>query len=243
MIFLTTQERKTIKPFQNSLSALAQVALHEAAAEGYAFFARQPSAGLARHSAFGADIAEESALHPSANVLAWPLGADGILAFTFRDADHARQVQPQLDRMAHAIEAVWTAAQITARYSELASHVADLEARLLDARISDRVRGLLSHPGSPDALDAIVRHVDGVLNPKTGRRTLEKLSEELEEQVEERRLTNRAKTILQVVHGMSEEQAHIHLRRTSRRTRRKIRDIAQDLIQNYPAQELHTQSC
>jgi len=145
--------------------------------------------------------------------------------------------------MAHAIEAVWTAAQITARYSELASHVADLEARLLDARISDRVRGLLSHPGSPDALDAIVRHVDGVLNPKTGRRTLEKLSEELEEQVEERRLTNRAKTILQVVHGMSEEQAHIHLRRTSSRTRRKIRDIAQDLIQNYPAQELHTQSC
>jgi hypothetical protein len=145
--------------------------------------------------------------------------------------------------MARAIESVWSAAQVTAHYSELASHVADLEARLMDARISGRVRGLIAHPGSPDALDAIVRHVDGVLNPKTGRRTLEKLSEELEEQFEERRLTNRAKTILQVVHGMSEEQAHIHLRRTSRRTRRKIRDIAQDLIQNYPAHELHTQSC
>ncbi|HEY4087127.1 MAG TPA: hypothetical protein VGM43_14370, partial [Bryobacteraceae bacterium] len=132
MIFGTIQERKTTTPFQNSLSALAQVALHETGAEGYAFFLRLPRAGLARHSAFGAEIPEEFVLHAPANILVWPLGSDGLLAFALRDADHARQVQSQLDRMAHAIESVWSAAQITAHYSELASHVADLEARLLD---------------------------------------------------------------------------------------------------------------
>lgn len=245
MILASTQERKSSpKPFQNSLSALAHVALHETGAEGYAFFRRLPESGeLARHTAYGADITEESTIHTPANVVAYQLGGDGVLAFAFRDAERPREIRAQLDRMAAAIESVWSAAQTTVRYSELATHVADLESRLLDARISDRVRGFLGNHGSPDAFEAIVRHVEGVLNPKTGRRTLEKLSEELEEQVEERRLANRAKAILQIVHGMSEEQAHIHLRRTSRRTRRRVRDIALDLIQSYPAQALPSQRC
>jgi AmiR/NasT family two-component response regulator len=66
---------------------------------------------------------------------------------------------------------------------------------------------------------------------------LEQLTRELEEEVEERRLTNRAKAILQSVHGMSEEQAHAHLRQTSRKTRRKLKDVAVELIERHTARE------
>jgi AmiR/NasT family two-component response regulator len=86
-------------------------------------------------------------------------------------------------------------------------------------------------------VDAIARHVEGVLRPASTGRVLEQLTKDLEEEVEERRLTNRAKAILQSVHGMSEEQAHMHLRQTSRKTRKKLKDVAVDLIERHPVRE------
>lgn len=241
----SAQERKSLRPFQNSLSALAQLALHETGAGGYAFFRHLPDTHrLTQYTAYGVDITEEAVIHGSEKVVTYSLGKDGVLAFAFHDADESRKVKPQLDRVMAAIESVWSAAQTSIHYSELASHVAELETRLLDSRISDRVRGYLGRPAAPGTFDAIVRHVEGVLSPKSTGRALERLSEELEAEVEERRLTNRAKAILQSVHGMSEEQAHVHLRQTSRRTRRKIKDIAADLIQSHPVQNpLQGQGC
>ncbi len=219
------------KPFRNSLSTLAQLALQEAGAIGYAIFKRLPnSTDILRQDASGVAIDEAAVRQGAAGVLLWPLGADGILAFVFSDESNARRAQPQLDRIAKAIDSVWSAAHAAARYSDLANQVADLEASLMDSRIADRARGFIGNREHADALDAIARHVETVLRPASTAQVLEQRSRDLEEEVEERRLTKRAKTILQNVHGMSEEQAHAHLRQISRKTRRKLKDVAVDLI-------------
>jgi hypothetical protein len=230
------QERKTQpKPFQNSLSALAQVALRETGADGYAFFRNSPDGRAPiRHNAFGLEITEETVLSGSGKIAIYKMGSDGTLVFAFPDEAKLPQVRPDLDRMAAIIEAVWSAAQMASRYSELASEVADLELRLMDSKISDRVRGFLGSRGDASPWDAIARHVEGVLQPASTGLALEQLSKGLEEEVEERRLTNRAKAILQSAYGMSEEQAHAHLRQTSRKTRRKLKDVAVDLIEHHP---------
>jgi hypothetical protein len=234
-----SQDRKSLpKPFQNSLSALAQVALSESGAAGYALFRRQTGThSLIKYAGFGADIAEEALADKSENIAAYALGDEGIVVFAFDDRGPSQEAKAHLNRVVPVIESVWFAAQMTVRYSELASHVADLETRLLDSRISDRVRGYLSDHGETDTFEALVRHIRTVLDPDAAGRTLQKLSQELEEEVEERRLANRAKAILQSVHGMSEGQAHVHLRQTSRKTRRKLKDVAADLIRNYPEQK------
>ena len=232
------QRKANPKPFQNSLSALTQVAARETGADGYALFRKSSeSRGLVRHDSGGADIAEDAVTGGQSGLVVYPLGADGVLAFLFQNEKRSRQVRPELDRLAASIGAVWAAAQTAGRYSELASEVADLEVRLLDSKIADRVRGFLSNRGETSPVDAISRHVEGVLRPASTGRVLEQLTKELEEEVEERRLTNRAKAILQSVHGMSEEEAHAHLRQTSRKTRRKLKDVAADVIEGHPVTE------
>jgi hypothetical protein len=238
------QERKAKpKPFQNSLTALAQVALRESGADGYVFF-KSTSDGrtLVRYDGSGVAIGEEavsgeSVSGQSGSVAKYKMGSDGILVFAFQDQTSLEKARPGLDLIASSIQAVWSAAQEAGRYSELASEVADLEVRLLDSKIADRVRGYLGNRGEGSPLDSIARHVEGVLSPASTGRVLEQLSKDLEDEVEARRLTNRAKAILQSVHGMSEEQAHIHLRQTSRKTRRKLKDVALDLIERHPAGE------
>ena len=155
----------------------------------------------------------------------------------FPDEAKLRQAfWPDLDRIALIIEAVWSAAQTAGRYSELASEVADLELRLMDSRISGSGTRLSWQAwDGANPRDAIARHVEGVLQPAATGLKLEQLSKGLEEEVEERRpTTNRAKAILQSAYGMSEEQAHAHLRQISRKTRRKLKDVAVDLIERHP---------
>jgi hypothetical protein len=230
------------KPFQNSLRALAQFALHDTGAEGYAFFRKNPHADrLTRVDSFGATIFEseigEGEIGESdvgaGRVAKYVIGPDAILVFAFQDEAQSVQARPRLDRIAESIEAVWQAAQNFGRYSELASEVADLEVRLMDSKIGDRVRGFQGSHGDSTALDAIAKHVEGILRPASTERVLERLSKDLEDEVEERRLTNRAKAILQSVQGMTEEQAHLHLRQISRKTRRKMKDVAIDLIEQH----------
>lgn len=240
------QDRKAkLKPFENSLTALAQVAMHEAGAEGYAFFRRETTGGpLVCERAAGSPITEQAAAGAEANsaTIAYPLEPNGVVVFSFPDKAGLRTGHPRLDQIAGAIEAVWAAARASRQYSELASQVADLEVRLLDSKIADRVSGLLSRPGEASALEAIARHVDEVLKPAPGRRVLEQLSQELEEAMEARRLTNRAKAILRAVHGMSEEQAHTHLRQSSRRLRKRLKDVALDVIAQHPVGQGGVQS-
>jgi hypothetical protein len=234
------QERKAKpRPFQNSLAALAQVALRETGADGYAFFRQTPDSRTpVRCDASGIGIGEEAIFGESASVAKYKMGSDGMLVFAFRDQARLEKARPGLDLIAPSIEAVWSAAQTAGRYSELANEVADLEVRLMDSKIADRVRGFLGNEGGEGSpFHAIAHHVEGVLRPASTARTLEQLSKNLEDEVEERRLTNRAKAILKSVHGMSEEQAHTHLRQISRKTRRKLKDVARDMIESHPVKE------
>jgi GAF domain-containing protein len=57
----------------------------------------------------------------------------------------------------------------------------------------------------------------------------------LSEQLADRRLLDRAKGILQARLAWTEEQAYLHLRRTSRRRRIKMREIAREVIKAGPS--------
>jgi hypothetical protein len=161
---------------------------------------------------------------------------DGVLAFAFHDDAHLREVRPQLDRIAGTIEAVWRAAHAVEEYSQLANHVTELETSLMDAKIADRTLGFLVTRGH-DPIEGIVRHVEGVLRETPTRRTLQQISQELEEEVEERRLVGRAKLILQKAQKMSEEEAHAHLRVVSRKSRRRLKDVAREVIDQHSVEE------
>jgi hypothetical protein len=227
------------KPFQNSLSALAQFAMHAAAADGYAFFRRTlENPRLVRQDACGSAIPQDAPqegvdLGVNLRVVTYPLGADEILAFAFRDQARLQEARPQLDRIVMSIEAVWKAARTARRYWQLASRVSDLEACLMDSKIANRTRGLLASR-TVNPTEVIVRHVEGVLRENSTQRILEQIVRELEEEIEERGLAGRAKAILQKTHRLSEEQAHTHLRMASRRSGRKLKDVAQELIEGRP---------
>lgn len=231
------------KPFQNSLSALAHFAMRAAGADGYAFFRKTPD-HFVRQEACGSVIpadALQGDLNPADLspgdlnpwVVRYPLGTDEILAFAFREQARSQEVRPQLDRIVTTIEAVWGAARTAGRYSQLARRVSELEASLMDSKIASRTRGFLVSR-TADPIEVIVRHVEGVLRENSTRRILEQITRELEEELEERWLTGRAKTILQSARGMSEEEAHTHLRMASRKSRRKVKDVAQELIERHP---------
>ena len=229
------QSSATAKPFENSLSALAHVAMRAAGADGYAFFQRTTdNLGLVREDAIGGSITEDVLTDPL--VVTYTLGQDGILAFIFHDHTRLRQARLQLDRISGTIDAVWRAVHTVEQYSQLANHLAELETSLMDAKIADRTLGFLVTPGH-DPIEAIARHVAGVLRETSTRRALQEISKELEEEVEERRLMGRAKAILQKSQDMSEEEAHAHLRLVSRKSRRRLKDVARDIIKQYPLKE------
>jgi|SRR5579883_679978 len=109
--------------------------------------------------------------------------------------------------------------------------IGELQAELADSKIGDRARGLLDQPGGrPGAIETMERHIETVLRASQSLRLLEKTSQQLEEELAERKLTQIAKSILMQTCGMSEEQAHLHLRSLSRKSRRPLKAIAQDLI-------------
>jgi AmiR/NasT family two-component response regulator len=55
---------------------------------------------------------------------------------------------------------------------------------------------------------------------------------ELEDEIDERRLMAEAKQILQAVDRLSEEQAHTRLRVMSRKSRKRLKEVAQQVIQD-----------
>lgn len=58
----------------------------------------------------------------------------------------------------------------------------------------------------------------------------DQLLPELEQRVEERKLLTKAKAVLQGGRGWSEEQAYVYLLDRSRSSRRRLREIARELI-------------
>jgi AmiR/NasT family two-component response regulator len=243
------RSRTSPRPFFNSLSALAQVAVRVVGADAYALFRKNSETRVFERQDASGDLLGDAALGERLQllelnrsgadqaVIKYSLGFDGVLAFWFRDPAHAREARPQLDRIAGTVEAVWNAAHASERYAQLARDVADLETRLQDSKIADRARGLLTLHRH-DQIEAIARHVEGILRETSTRRILQQISEDLKEEIEERRLSGRAKEILQTEQSMSEEEAHAHLRLASRQSRRRLKDVAREVIERHSREDI-----
>jgi AmiR/NasT family two-component response regulator len=136
-----------------------------------------------------------------------------------------------LNRFHDVVEAIRRWERATRSYAQQAARIGELEAELIDAKIVARVSGLLEDGArNGDAIGTLEDHVEGVLRPSEFGTMLEQTLKELEEEIAGRELTAQAKAMLRSAHGMSEEQAHFHLRTMSRKSRRPVKEIARELI-------------
>jgi ANTAR domain-containing protein len=219
-----------------SLQALAQIAVRYAGAEGFAIYQLNPKEAVQElRCSWGVQVPGHDAAGWATD--SYELSVDesiqGLLVFVFRRGANSKNVRPVLERIAGAIESVWRLSFIPDEYARKAAHVGQLEAGLADAKIEDRARGMLSDAALPEAgIDAILRHVESVLRPGQLATVLIQTVTDVENQVAERALANRAKNVLQRRYGMSEEQAHVHLRMTSRKSRKRLSEVALDVLRD-----------
>lgn len=116
-------------------------------------------------------------------------------------------------------------------YARQAARIGEMEAALIDGKIAARAEGLLEEWRlDRDAIAILEAHMEGVLRPSRFATMLEQASRALEEELAERELTTQAKAVLQSKYSMSEEQAHVHLRSMSRKSRRPLKEVARELV-------------
>jgi ANTAR domain len=233
--------RHDIQPLPLSLEPLALIAAKEVRAVGYAIYKVDPVTESRELKYCWGAWAPESG-EKGFRVVSFPLRAGetvtGILAFVLSGNANEPATRASLDRIAGAVEEVWRLSSLSARYAQGAARVAELETELADSKIADRALGMLARGEPPrDAIDTIVRHVESVLRPSELATTLGELTQQIEQEIAERELASRAKAILQKRYGMSEDQAHVHLRVVSRKSRKRLRDVAQDLLEEWTARD------
>jgi len=219
------------KPFHRSLDALARLAMRETGGCGYAYFEEDGERGTRTRMAGGGSCEPGDDRGQTAAILQYPLRENrAAVAFAFHAEEDAAAARPRLDSIADAIRLLWETQAQADVYAGLANRLVSLELELIDAKISDRARGLLTDHAAADPAEAIVRHIRAVLRPSQARRILLEALSNLEEEVEERRLVSQAKRILQRSRGISEEQAHAELRIASRKSRKQLKDVALQVI-------------
>jgi hypothetical protein len=219
---------------------LAELALRYSGAGGYALYALDPSSGaLNRRSAGGFDVPQPEDLTVNVSlsrrqrrlVRSYPLRVSGsvvgMLAFSFRKDTILDDQLPILDRMARSIETLYCLPHAAA---QLFARINGIETEIVAGKVSARALGLLEGFAHDQALETIERHVDTVLRSSRIWAVLEELLRDGEEELARRQLANQAKALLQQTHGMSEEEAYHYLRLTSRRSRKPLKDVAQELI-------------
>jgi hypothetical protein len=220
-----------------SLQPLALLAVRAADADGYAICCLDPASGRRTQKlSCGVPVPELSAdSKPGAlSVAEFPLRVDhtvtGILSFVFRRETISAQTRALLERVAGQVEAIWRFADLPKACAALAARIGELEVELADSKIADRARGLLANDSPAQAaLDIVERHVETVLRASQLTKMLEEISRELEEKVAERKLITQAKAVLQSLHGLSEEEAHVRLQAISRKTRKPVKEVAREL--------------
>jgi response regulator NasT len=229
------------KSMIRSLSSLALLAMQESAADGYALFelddtgehfVQRHATGVPLPVPDNRNVGRGLVRQDTVSIASYPLRLEGsvnkVLAFVFRDTVISDRRIAIVERMAKVIETVQT---LPHRTSRLAARITSLEAELMDEKIAERVGGLLEDPLDPDVVDTVIRHVESVKRSRHFTTLLERFLPTIEDQVLERKLIGQAKGLLQRRHGMSEQQAYVHLRETSRTSRKRLRDVALDLIE------------
>jgi len=136
------------------------------------------------------------------------------------------------ERYSALIAALRRHAQSIHSFTQQAARIGEMEADLIDDKVAARAAGLLEEWRlDRDAIAILEAHVEGVLRPGGLGTKLEQASRALQEEIAERKLTTQAKAVLQSAYSMSEEQAHLHLRTMSRRSRRPLKEVARELVE------------
>lgn len=221
-----------------SIRPLALFAAQLSGAEGYVFYERDPHTGdLSAGHRWGVDI-PETLVHGTAGLTTAAYHFDGphsraaVLALAFRDRRPTELQQQQLDAVVGAIRNVWSLHERVHENASLAARIEELEGEIVRSKIANRVEGLVESRNSGSAsIPLVLHHVEAVLRSLRLGDVLRRLTAELEDELAARNLASRAKEVLQRSKGMSEEEAHTHLRLISRKTRRPLRDVARSLAE------------
>ncbi|MBV8728432.1 MAG: ANTAR domain-containing protein [Acidobacteriia bacterium] len=222
-----------------SFAPLALLAMRETGANGYVLEAYENGGKRpARLSACGLVVPPNA--QPGISVARFGLRVQtrevGSVAFVFRAPTIPVNAVAVLERVARTLESIWSLYAAPQRALELVARIARQQAELADLKIADRAHGFLVHP-EPGAGETIALHVEAVLRTRHFEALLEQSARELEDQIEERKVIREAKHFLQAAHGLTEEEAHAQLRLSSRRSRRRLAEVANQLIQGqYAAQ-------
>jgi len=169
-----------------------------------------------------------------------PLYKDGlisaVLILVFQSESEKHSAKPVLRKIVPLFETLARFVNTSTRQVKLATKISELEAGIATEKILDRARGLLKeHPELNEAtIERVDRHVAKVLESLQFSQVLEARLRELEDLAAERDLTARAKAVLQEKLGLSEEAAYLHIRTISRKQRKRISEIAQEILKNEP---------
>lgn len=151
-----------------------------------------------------------------------------VLAFAFDASAIGEENLAMLDRLCSIIESVYRLPFLTHR---TVAKVCGLELELVNLKISERTRGLLANGGpASESVQLVVRHVETVLKRRRLVNLLEENLVDLQDQVAERKLFAKAKHLLQSRDGVSEEQAYLQLIHQSRNTRKRLGDLAKEVM-------------
>jgi hypothetical protein len=215
-----------------SFEPLVLLVMRETSADGYVLYGyEQDCAFPVRLSSHGLEVppAEQAGL----SVARLPLRVQnrdlGSLAFVFRASAVPDTAWRVLGRLARMLESIWSLFATPEGAIDLAVRISRRQAELADLKIAERAVGFLKHP-EPDSVDTLAIHVECVLRARRFEAVLDQFASELEDQLEERKIITRAKELLQTTHGITEEEAYAQLRLSSRRSRRRISEIAHQLV-------------
>jgi ANTAR domain len=222
-----------------SFAPLALLAMRETGADGYVLEAYENDAGPVRLSTCGVTVpaGKQEGLSVARFALRVQNREAGSLAFVFRAPAVPAQAWRTLERVARTLESIWCLYVPPDRAIDLVTGIARQQAELADLKIADRAHGFLHHP-EPGAGETMALHVECVLSARRFEAMLEQFSRDLEEQIEERRVITQAKNLLEATQGFTEDEAHAQLRLSSRRSRRRLVEVARQLIEGRAALEL-----
>lgn len=215
-----------------SFEPLALLTMRETGADGYVLHAYE-SGGAPPVRILGCGLVVPDCDQEGFSVVRFPLQVQnrnvGSVAFVFRVPVISSQAMRSLKRLARTLESIWSLYAPPDRTMDLVTRISRQQAELADLKIADRAHGFLTHP-EPDAGETMAMHVECVVRARRFEALLDQFAHELEDQIEERKVITRAKNLLQSTHGITEEEAHAQLRLSSRRSRRRLVEVAHQLI-------------
>jgi hypothetical protein len=227
-------ENKETNPIvPKSLQALARLGMQAAKADGFALD-RLGLNGDSWQREISEGVAVPYTRIDNLSVVRYALNSEQIaaLSFVFTGQAISREAKSTLAQIAGAAEAVWRVWTVRTAYLRHAFQVARLEAELVDAKVADRANALLDKGdlhGNP--IEVICRSIQNIVRPYQLGPVLESLVAEMEQEVSDYALIRQAKEMLEERQSLTEAQAYSRLRQLSRQTRRRLPDIASELIE------------